>query len=629
MKILIVDPDSTVQDLVINAISSEFRELTIEQVRRRVEFEATLGSWTYNLVLTELNLGWAEGIYVLKALRERMLQTPVILFSRAENEDRVIKQASYGFSDYVLKERIRRLPFAIKKALEHADLEKSLANTLEALANLSPSTSDRIWRERAEAALRQSEHRFASFFRANPIPSIIATFPDGVLQDINEAGQSVLGIDRASVLEGKLTDTNFWPTPEDRKLLVEELCKGNTPFHLETFLKCSDGRQLQVIVSAELVVEDDAKPYMLFMFQDVTERRRMEQSLNFRAQFETLVAEISTRFINVPTKAIDAEITKAIEEIGGFWGVDAAVLATFSEDLTKSYPRYYWSSEEHSRKVTIPTTIETADFPLLMSKLHDAMPINIPDLKSFAQAAPDEAVHLQKLGIKSAIIVPIVYSKMLLGVLCLASLQKERFWGEESTSLLKTAADIIANALTRKHTEERLAESRRNYKMAVEAGKVAVWEWMMKDGLIKVDPFLKKTLGYGEDELGESIESWLQLLSSSDVNLAKILIAEILQGSRNSIDIEVRLCDRAGQPRWFLVNGSVVSNDKMLGTLTEITDRKRAKLELDKFFNSAFDMLCVADTRGYFLRVNPAWERALGYSAEELTSCPIPRVRSP
>ncbi len=59
----------------------------------------------------------------------------------------------------------------------------------------------------------------------------------------------------------------------------------------------------------------------------------------------------------------------------------------------------------------------------------------------------------------------------------------------------------------------------------------------------------------------------------------------------------------------------------------DITERKRAEAalqqkskELDNFFNVSLDLLCIANTDGYFLRLNPAWESTLGYTRDELKS---------
>lgn len=51
----------------------------------------------------------------------------------------------------------------------------------------------------------------------------------------------------------------------------------------------------------------------------------------------------------------------------------------------------------------------------------------------------------------------------------------------------------------------------------------------------------------------------------------------------------------------------------------ELEDHRR---EHARFFNLAFDMLCVSGFDGYLKRVNPAWQLALGWTAEELRARP-------
>jgi PAS domain S-box-containing protein len=56
---------------------------------------------------------------------------------------------------------------------------------------------------------------------------------------------------------------------------------------------------------------------------------------------------------------------------------------------------------------------------------------------------------------------------------------------------------------------------------------------------------------------------------------------------------------------------------------TELTQRKQAQQERDRFFNLSLDMLVIANLDGYFTHVNPAWESALGFTPQELTSQPL------
>ena len=55
----------------------------------------------------------------------------------------------------------------------------------------------------------------------------------------------------------------------------------------------------------------------------------------------------------------------------------------------------------------------------------------------------------------------------------------------------------------------------------------------------------------------------------------------------------------------------------------DVTDRKRAETERDRFFTLSLDLMCIASTDGFFRRLNPAFERTLGFTIEEMCSRPL------
>lgn len=61
----------------------------------------------------------------------------------------------------------------------------------------------------------------------------------------------------------------------------------------------------------------------------------------------------------------------------------------------------------------------------------------------------------------------------------------------------------------------------------------------------------------------------------------------------------------------------------------DISDRKRAEEELDSIFNLVPDMICLASTDGYFIRLNPAWEKTLGFSNKTLMESPFSKFIHP
>ncbi|HKK82546.1 MAG TPA: PAS domain S-box protein, partial [Prolixibacteraceae bacterium] len=70
-------------------------------------------------------------------------------------------------------------------------------------------------------------------------------------------------------------------------------------------------------------------------------------------------------------------------------------------------------------------------------------------------------------------------------------------------------------------------------------------------------------------------------------------------------------------------NRSLIDTNNDLEIEVEKREEVEKKLrDSNKFFNHASDMLCIAGFDGYFKVLNPAWEKVLGWSAEEMLSKP-------
>jgi len=128
-----------------------------------------------------------------------------------------------------------------------------------------------------------------------------------------------------------------------------------------------------------------------------------------------------------------------------------------------------------------------------------------------------------------------------------------------------------------------LQESEQRYQLAAEGAKVGVWDWNLETNEVYVAPNLKALLGYHDHEIPNTMQDWTQLVHPDDVRKVNQAIENHLAGTTDLLEVEHRMVHKNGSILWFLARGQYQSNpqgraDRIIGSNTDITDRKEAEL---------------------------------------------------
>ena len=133
MKFLIIDDNPSDRELNIRELRKEFPDSEFAEVIKQADFEKSMSDSDFDIVITDYRLRWTDGLWVLKQLRERQPDIPVIMVTDSGGEEIAVEGMKNDLSDYVLKRNLRRLPISVHESLEKAELRREHDETLRQL----------------------------------------------------------------------------------------------------------------------------------------------------------------------------------------------------------------------------------------------------------------------------------------------------------------------------------------------------------------------------------------------------------------------------------------------------------------------------------------------------------------
>jgi PAS domain S-box-containing protein len=202
--------------------------------------------------------------------------------------------------------------------------------------------------------------------------------------------------------------------------------------------------------------------------------------------------------------------------------------------------------------------------------------------------------------------------------------------------VLGITALLLAAAVAERQTAERnardaakvLSKSEEMLRLAQRAGGVGAFEWDFRSQVARCSAEFFHILGFPAHDGPMTGEQWGRFVHPEDRDRMGAHLARAFTGAE-APTADYRIVRPDGTVRWLTYAGQVQrtpAGERMLGTVVDITDRKRLEAQLrhhvaevERILESIGEGFVALDREFRYVYVNGAAEEMLGRSREELT----------
>jgi signal transduction histidine kinase len=136
VRILHLEDDDLDSELIVASLRHAGLQLQVRRARTPEEFTDALRDGRVDLVLSDFSLPGYDGMAALRATREVRPDLPFVLVSGTIGEERAVAAMKLGATDYVLKDRVERLPAIVERALRETEQRRRQEATERTLADV-------------------------------------------------------------------------------------------------------------------------------------------------------------------------------------------------------------------------------------------------------------------------------------------------------------------------------------------------------------------------------------------------------------------------------------------------------------------------------------------------------------
>lgn len=200
LKILLLEDNREDAEMVLRLLKKANPQYQFHLAMNKQAYLEALDQFQPEIILSDNNLPQFSASEALQIVQQRSLMIPFILVTGTVSDEFAANIIKSGADDYILKDRLTRLPVAIETALKQRRLEKE--------------------RQEAVAKLIQSEEKYRTLFLKSPLPKWIYDLDTLRFLEVNEATIHNYGYSSEEFLTMTIEDIR---SPEDMELSLNDL----------------------------------------------------------------------------------------------------------------------------------------------------------------------------------------------------------------------------------------------------------------------------------------------------------------------------------------------------------------------------------------------------------------------
>lgn len=282
---------------------------------------------------------------------------------------------------------------------------------------------------------------------------------EGNMIYINETASKRFGIPMNEIINYKVRDIEQYFVNEQAWLEHIDFIRKNGLFKIELENIHQLTREKTPVELNVVCEEIDGQGYLISASRDITDRKNAERELALKADFQRILVEVSSKYINIPIESVNSSINESLARIGQFVDVDRAYVSEYDFHDKTSSNIYEWCADGIEPQIDNLQKIPLTFIPVWVKKHLKGESVIVSNIAELPHTTFRDILESQE--VKSLISLPLSDQNGCVGFVGFDSVKATRSFKDDERDLLEIFAQMLVNVSRRTDNLRKIEKARK------------------------------------------------------------------------------------------------------------------------------------------------------------------------